>query len=215
MSTTLHLNPEISSAAPELLPTANMDHLQLLLREAGRASGPSKRTDIEWIKGGDVAVEMSTESLEWAGAPNTVQSIVQQYNKIANRSGVAVNPSVAKEIAKRLDTVLPMAEYPTKQTEITGLQKLVAWRSVEYIEYFLSEDFVIELQDIAVGDSEMELAVGNRFSIAELLRRAQLNTDPQNAVREAVSAASDIHKDVKKYLSGQLEPALIDKLAPI
>ncbi len=196
---------------------------RLALRAQG-VSGPERRNAPQVLVAQNVQELLDPELAEWPEASTVVGSVCTTFNKLIDREGISeatVTSTIMYDVADKISRLATAAGFPDTKQSIEGLTRLIENTDTQTGEYYLSEEFIYDLQDMVGEDQDPELyhTIGNFFTIKELLRRAVNNKNVLQDVRESVEKAADILQDPTIYIervTGTIaDPGFVRHLTPV
>ncbi len=163
------------------------------------ARGPEREGAKRFFTGKDV-LRYIPDVEDWDGYGLIAETTARNVVKMAHKANIVLDYDDAQVLAGDIERMAEAAEYPKERSYQEGIARLLTSHGADYGAHYLSDDFIVELQDMAQEYPSLELAIGNYYSVRELLQHMQSNSDPMPSVKRAVERSIEVAKDKKAYV---------------
>lgn len=171
-------------------------------REKGVA-GPSRKGATEVVALDVVKSYLAEDIASWEGHDLVLAEVARTLNKLADREDIGleqVDARLPEQVADKIARLSAAAHYPESKQSRLGLSRLVLNMPLSEAEYFLSEEYIEELQRLTGNKPEIDEAIRAKFTTGELLRRANQDRRPDELIRQAVTKVTGITEDTYAYI---------------
>lgn len=199
--------------------TVSVDGLAAALRgyERGMTGEMPKGEPVIDVK--TMRLYLEKQVVQWSSSTRLLDELEATYQKLISRHPTIVVDSVQlhEQLSHKINDLVAAAEFPQTETGYKGLRRLIESVDSRDAMYYLSDDFVCDLQDTTSSET-MQQAIGQFFSIPEMLRRASVTRDVVNATQQSVMKAVEIDIDKASYFAqisgGSVSEAFAQQLTP-
>lgn len=185
--------------------TLDLQALASMLAERDRGvSGPRSRDQIDAISSTDIeavvlGIGASLPVQRQNCALTICATVANTYNKLIARSNlydIVDGSSLAYEIAQKVCTVLGNVpgNYNVSSTFTRALTKLATYHDEAYINYYFSDDFSEDVNNV-LYDKDSD---GVTLPIREIINTASNNRDPVALIFSAASEARRLHESLQE-----------------